>query len=95
MRSQLPLAFSLLGILSLAISAHAAPKGWLLVANKGDIVVAMINDEATVKYFHPEPEKDQIVFKPANQRLQPIVVKRRDFKSVNLIGLVVGVYRRL
>jgi repressor LexA len=53
----------------------------------------MINDEATVKYFHPE--NDQIVFKPANQRLQPIVVKRRDFKSVNLIGLVVGVYRRL
>jgi hypothetical protein len=27
--------------------------------------------------------------------LQPIVVKRRDFKSVNVIGLVVGVYRRL
>jgi repressor LexA len=64
-----------------------------LTANRGDIVVAMINDEATVKYFHPET--DQIVFKPANQRLQPIVVKRRDFKSVNLIGLVVGVYRRL
>jgi repressor LexA len=64
-----------------------------LNANRGDIVVAMINDEATVKYFHPEP--DQIVFKPANARLQPIVVKRRDFKSVNLIGLVVGVYRRL
>jgi SOS-response transcriptional repressor LexA len=35
------------------------------------------------------------VFKPANARLHPIVVKRRDFKSVNLIGLVVGVYRRL
>ncbi len=66
-----------------------------LTANKGDIVVAMINDEATVKYFHPEPDKDQIVFKPANHRLQPIVVKRRDFKSVNLIGLVVGVYRRI
>jgi repressor LexA len=64
-----------------------------LVANKGDIVVAMINDEATVKYFHPEP--DQIVFKPANHRLGPIVVRKRDWKSVNLIGLVVGVYRRL
>ena len=64
-----------------------------LTANRGDIVVAMINDEATVKYFHPEP--DQNVFKPANHRLQPIVVKRRDFKSVNVIGLVVGVYRRL
>jgi repressor LexA len=66
-----------------------------LSAKRGDIVVAMINDEATVKYFWPEPEKDQIVFKPANSRLQPIVVRKRDWKSVNLIGLVVGVYRRI
>jgi repressor LexA len=64
-----------------------------LAANRGDMVVAMINDEATVKYFHPEG--DQIVFKPANHRLSPIVVRKRDWKSVNLIGLVVGVYRRL
>jgi repressor LexA len=64
-----------------------------LTAHKGDIVVAMIGDEATVKYFHPEG--DQIVFKPANHRLQPIIVRKRDWKSVNLIGLVVGVYRRM
>jgi repressor LexA len=66
-----------------------------LAAKKGDIVVAMIDNEATVKYFHPEPEKDQIVFLPANARLSPIVVRKRDWKSVNLIGLVVGVYRRI
>src|SRR5262245_43258557 len=59
-----------------------------LTAHRGDIVVAMINDEATVKYFWPEPDKDQITFKPANHRLQPIVVRKRDWKSVNLIGLV-------
>ncbi len=64
-----------------------------LTAHKGDIVVAMIGDEATVKYFHPEG--DQIVFKPANHRLQPIIVRKREWKSVNLIGLVVGVYRRI
>src|SRR6476620_4759000 len=64
-----------------------------LSANRGDIVVAMINDEATVKYFHPEG--DQIVFKPANSRMQPIIVRKRDWKSVNLLGLVVGVYRKL
>jgi repressor LexA len=66
-----------------------------LTANRNDIVVAMINEEATVKYFHPEPDKDQIVFKPANHRMQPIVVRRREWKSVNLLGVVVGVYRRL
>ena len=64
-----------------------------LTANRGDIVVAMINDEATVKYFHPEG--DQIEFRPANSTMKPIIVRKRDFKSVNLIGLVVGVYRRI
>jgi repressor LexA len=64
-----------------------------LQANRGDIVVAMINDEATVKYFHPDG--DQIEFRPANSAMKPIIVRKRDFKSVNLIGLVVGVYRRI
>jgi hypothetical protein len=27
--------------------------------------------------------------------MQPILVKKRDFKSVNLIGVVVGVYRKM
>ena len=65
-----------------------------LTAKKGDIVVAMIENEATVKYFHPEPEKDQISFIAANERYAPIVVRKRDWKSVNLIGLVVGLHRR-
>lgn len=62
-------------------------------ANTGDIVVAMINDEATVKYFYPG--EDRILFKPANSRLQPIEVKKSDFKPVNLLGTVVGIYRRM
>ena len=62
-------------------------------ADRGDIVVAMIDGEATVKYYHPEGES--IVFKPANRNMSPIVVRRRDFKSVNLLGVVVGVYRKL
>jgi repressor LexA len=65
-----------------------------LVAKKGEIVVAMIENEATVKYFHPEPEKDQISFIAANERYAPIVVRKRDWKSVNLVGVVVGIYRR-
>ena len=64
-----------------------------LQANRGDIVVAMINDEATVKYFHPDG--DHIEFRPANAAMKPIIVRKREWKSVNLIGLVVGVYRRL
>jgi repressor LexA len=64
-----------------------------LTADKGDIVVALIEDEATVKRYFPEG--DTIRFQPANQAMQPILVKKRDFKSVNLIGIVVGVYRKI
>ena len=64
-----------------------------LHADKGDIVVALIEDEATVKRYFPEG--DSIRFQPANPSMQPIVVKRKDFKSVNLIGIVVGVYRKI
>jgi repressor LexA len=64
-----------------------------LQATRGDIVVAMINDEATVKRYYPEG--DSIRFQPANAAMQPIIVRKRDWKSVNLIGIVVGVYRKM
>jgi repressor LexA len=64
-----------------------------LQANPGEVVVAMIGDEATVKRYYPEG--DTIRFQPANASMQPIVVRKRDFRSVNLIGVVIGVYRRL
>ena len=64
-----------------------------LQANPGEVVVAMIGDEATVKRYYPEG--DVIRFQPANASMQPIVVRKRDFRSVNLIGVVIGVYRRL
>jgi repressor LexA len=62
-------------------------------AHAGDIVVAMIEGEATVKRYFPEG--DRIRFQPANQNMQPIIVRRADFKNVDIIGIVVGVYRKL
>jgi repressor LexA len=62
-------------------------------ASTGDIVVAMIEGEATVKRYYPEG--DNIRFQPANSNMQPIIVRRADFKSVDIIGIVVGVYRKL
>jgi repressor LexA len=64
-----------------------------LQADPGEVVVAMIGDEATVKRYYPEG--DTIRFQPANASMQPIVVRKRDFRSVNLLGVVIGVYRRL
>lgn len=62
-------------------------------ASPGDIVVAMIEGEATVKRYYPEG--DRIRFQPANSNMSPIIVRRIDFKSVDIIGIVVGVYRKL
>jgi len=62
-------------------------------AGTGDIVVAMIEGEATVKRYYPEG--DRIRFQPANSNMAPIIVRRSDFKSVDIIGIVVGIYRKL
>jgi repressor LexA len=64
-----------------------------LTASRGDIVVALIGDEATVKYFFPE--KDYVRFQPANKTMAPILVRAIDFKPTMLLGVVVGVFRRL
>ncbi len=64
-----------------------------ITAQRGDIVVALIGDEATVKYFYPE--KDYISFKPANAKMAPILVRATDFRPTMLLGVVVGVYRKL
>jgi repressor LexA len=62
-------------------------------ADRGEIVVALIGDEATVKYYFPE--RDYVRFQPANSEMAPILVRAQDFKPTMLLGRVVGVYRRM
>jgi repressor LexA len=64
-----------------------------LDADDGEIVVAMIDDEATVKrvYF----EGDRVRFQPSNPRMAPIYVRQSDFRSTMILGVVVGIYRKL
>jgi repressor LexA len=64
-----------------------------LSAQRGDVVVALIGDEATVKFYHPE--KDYVRFKPANAKMTPILVRASDFRPTMLIGVVVAVTRKL
>ena len=64
-----------------------------LTASRGDIVVALIGDEATVKYYYPE--KDYVRFQPANKTMAPILVRAVDFRPTMLLGVVVGVFRRI
>ena len=62
-------------------------------ARRGDIVVAMIDGEATVKRY--EPKGDVIHFVPENRTMEPIVVRRSDFRNTSILGIVVGVYRQV
>jgi repressor LexA len=62
-------------------------------ARRGDIVVAMIDGEATVKRF--EPDGDVVRLIPENAHMEPIVVKKRDFRATSILGIVVGVYRKM
>jgi repressor LexA len=61
-------------------------------AEKGEIVVAMINGEATLKRFYREG--GHIRLQPENPAIEPIIVRKRD-GEVTIVGKVVGVYRKL
>ena len=58
------------------------------VARNGEIVVALIEDEATVKTFYKE--SDHIRLQPENSTMDPIIVK-----NCEILGKVAGVFRKL
>jgi repressor LexA len=62
-------------------------------ADPGQVVVALIDGEATVKTYRPR--KDRIVFEPANAALAPIEILRSEFRKTDLLGVVTGVFRRV
>ena len=57
-------------------------------ADNGETVVAMIDNEATVKRFYKE--KSRIRLQPANKRMKPMY-----FDNVDIAGKVVGLVRHL
>ena len=58
------------------------------VAENGEIVVALIDDEATVKTFYKE--KDYIRLQPENSTMDPIIVP-----DCKILGKVIGVFRKM
>jgi len=57
-------------------------------ANNGEIVVALIEDEATVKTFYKEAT--HIRLQPENSTMDPIIVPNCD-----ILGKVIGVFRKM
>ncbi|NLW44166.1 MAG: transcriptional repressor LexA [Syntrophomonadaceae bacterium] len=57
-------------------------------AENGDIVVALLDDEATVKRFYRRP--DHVELRPENPSMEPIIVD-----NVVITGVVKGLIRRM
>ena len=57
------------------------------VADDGDIVVALIENEVTLKRFFME--KNHIRLQPENKNMEPIIVK-----NCSVLGRLVGLYRK-
>lgn len=62
-------------------------------AARGTIVVCLVGDEATCKYYFPE--KHHIRLQPANAEMAPILIPRTDWRETSILGVVVGVYRKI
>ena len=58
------------------------------VAENGEIIVALIDDEATVKTFYKE--KNHIRLQPENSTMDPIIVP-----DCKILGKVIGVFRKM
>jgi len=79
------------------IDAHIMPGDLVVVrpqpsAESGEIVVALIDDEATLKRFYREGE--EIRLKPENVRMKSLIYRERD-AQVQIIGKVTGLCRPL
>jgi repressor LexA len=79
------------------IDAHIMPGDLVVVrpqpsAESGEIVVALIDDEATLKRFYREGE--EIRLKPENSRMKSLIYRERD-AEVQIIGKVTGLCRPL
>ena len=57
-------------------------------ASNGEIVVALVDDSATVKRFYKE--KGHYRLQPENDNLKPIIVD-----NVTILGKVIGLYRKM
>ncbi len=57
---------------------------------RGDVVVALLEDEATVKYYHPKGRNVEL--RPANSTMSPIVAPAA---ALQIQGVVVSVQRTL
>ncbi len=78
------------------IDAHIQEGDYVLVkpqptAENGEIVVAIINEDATVKRFFKR--RNKIYLEPANPTMKPIIIGKNQAHEIAIVGKVVAVLR--
>lgn len=62
-------------------------------AQSGETVVVLIDNEATLKRYFPEGNRVRL--QPANAAMKPIYLQAEQARRVQIVGVVIGVYRRI
>jgi len=80
-----------------SMSPYILPGDYVLVrcqpsVDNGDVVVALIDDEATVKRFFFKG--DEVLLKPDNEAWEAVTV-REGGKGFQILGKVIGIFRRV
>ncbi|MCO4768747.1 MAG: transcriptional repressor LexA [Deltaproteobacteria bacterium] len=80
------------------INAGILPGDYLFIRKQrtvrnGEIAVVVIDGDATVKTFFREG--DRIRLQPENDTMEPIYVAASEFRDVQVMGVVCGVYRKM
>jgi repressor LexA len=78
------------------IDAHILPGDYIIVkqqdtADSGDIVAALLGDDATVKRLEKKSGKIRLI--PENATMEPIPVP--DPSELRILGVVTGLVRRM
>ncbi|MFQ6077706.1 MAG: transcriptional repressor LexA [Thermodesulfobacteriota bacterium] len=80
-----------------SMSPYILPGDYVLVrcqpsADNGDVVVALIDDEATVKRFFLKG--GEVLLKPDNEVWEAVTVREGD-RGFQILGKVIGIFRRV
>ena len=80
-----------------SMSPYILPGDYVLVrcqasADNGDVVVALIDDEATVKRFFLKG--GEVLLKPENEAWEAVTL-RKGSRGFQILGKVIGIFRRV
>ena len=58
----------------------------------GKIAAVLIDNEVTLKRFYKHD--NQIILQPENKEYPPIIIREEDYKSINILGEMIGIYSK-